>query len=177
MRSSTTGEIRTSEERQRRKGWSEGLGGPEQSDTFPQESTNTQEPEPAEEPKGSKEIPEESRGNIPNEPVNISNTEDTLVDHDSRPRQRKNKLVGLFKKDKEDSGDLESTRSGKYGEDKQKFTFVGQLKATIFNSWINVLLLAAPAGSMPNRLCHRALFLPSQSTLTLTIQSSSIICI
>ncbi|KAI1910343.1 hypothetical protein LOZ12_004680 [Ophidiomyces ophidiicola] len=31
-------------------------------------------------------------------------------------------------------------------EDKQQYTFVGQLKATLLNSWINVLLLAAPAG-------------------------------
>ncbi|EER24202.1 calcium/proton exchanger family protein [Coccidioides posadasii C735 delta SOWgp] len=31
-------------------------------------------------------------------------------------------------------------------EDKQKYTFVGQLRATLFNSWINVLLLAVPVG-------------------------------
>ncbi|KMP00605.1 vacuolar calcium ion transporter /H(+) exchanger [Coccidioides immitis RMSCC 3703] len=30
--------------------------------------------------------------------------------------------------------------------DKQKYTFVGQLRATLFNSWINVLLLAVPVG-------------------------------
>lgn len=31
--------------------------------------------------------------------------------------------------------------------DKQKFTAVGQFKATVLNSWINILMLAAPAGS------------------------------
>ncbi|EEH06700.1 vacuolar H+/Ca2+ exchanger [Histoplasma capsulatum G186AR] len=32
------------------------------------------------------------------------------------------------------------------GKDKQKFTAVGQLKATVLNSWINVLLLMVPVG-------------------------------
>ncbi|EEP75850.1 conserved hypothetical protein [Uncinocarpus reesii 1704] len=31
-------------------------------------------------------------------------------------------------------------------DNKQKYTFVGQLKATLLNSWVNVLLLAAPVG-------------------------------
>ena len=29
---------------------------------------------------------------------------------------------------------------------KKKFTFMGQLRATIFNSWINILLIAVPVG-------------------------------
>ncbi|KAK2744191.1 hypothetical protein FQN55_006875 [Onygenales sp. PD_40] len=32
------------------------------------------------------------------------------------------------------------------GKDKQKFTAVGQLKATLLNSWINVLLITVPVG-------------------------------
>jgi len=33
------------------------------------------------------------------------------------------------------------------GKDKQRFTAVGQLKATLLNSWVNLLLFAAPVGS------------------------------
>lgn len=29
---------------------------------------------------------------------------------------------------------------------KKKFTFASQLRATVFNSWINILILAAPVG-------------------------------
>ncbi|WEW57743.1 hypothetical protein PRK78_003210 [Emydomyces testavorans] len=41
---------------------------------------------------------------------------------------------------------------GEKKEHKQKYTFVGQLKATLLNSWINVLLLAAPAGIIVGHL-------------------------
>ncbi|OJD16291.1 calcium/proton exchanger [Emergomyces pasteurianus Ep9510] len=44
-------------------------------------------------------------------------------------------LVGLSSQDPEDSG-----------KDKQTFTAVGQLKATLLNSWINVLLVMVPVG-------------------------------
>jgi Ca2+:H+ antiporter len=34
----------------------------------------------------------------------------------------------------------------------KQFTFVSQLRATVFNSWLNVLLLAVPAGFIVNYL-------------------------
>lgn len=37
--------------------------------------------------------------------------------------------------------------TGDSGKDKQAFTAVGQLKATLLNSWINVLLVMVPVGS------------------------------
>lgn len=46
----------------------------------------------------------------------------------------------------EDGNSQSSVEEAKDMPDKQKFTAVGQLKATLFNSWINVLLIAAPVG-------------------------------
>ncbi|KAJ6141596.1 hypothetical protein N7470_009986 [Penicillium chermesinum] len=57
----------------------------------------------------------------------------------SEPRRRK--LFGLGKKTEPEDEEEE-----KFGETKQRFTLASQLRATVFNSWINVLILAAPAG-------------------------------
>jgi Ca2+:H+ antiporter len=150
LRASSTGNFQSSGERQRRKEFTQGLGGPEASDTFPPESPRTQQSRPIGEPKVSKEISEKSRGSTSNEPATGLKTVDDPINTDGQPRQRRtaSTFTSFFKKDKEDPNTLETTRSWKSGENKQKFTFAGQLKATIFNSWINVLLLAAPAGSM-----------------------------
>ena len=59
-------------------------------------------------------------------------------------RQR---FISKFRKNKDESEKME-TPTGLTGssKSKQKFTVVNQLRATIFNSWINILILAAPAG-------------------------------
>ena len=65
--------------------------------------------------------------------------------NDNRPRQRKKGLLGLFSETKkEDEGGRTATSDSK--KNKQKFTFVGQLKATLLNSWVNILLVAVPVG-------------------------------
>lgn len=62
---------------------------------------------------------------------------------DGQPRKRK--LGGLFGKLKRHKqGDHE--KDGEPDEEKQKFTAWGQIRATVFNSYINVLLIAAPVG-------------------------------
>ncbi len=38
------------------------------------------------------------------------------------------------------------------GEDRKRYTVGNQLRAAIFNSWLNVLLLAVPAGFIVNYL-------------------------
>lgn len=42
------------------------------------------------------------------------------------------------------------TRSGMWGKETQKFTAASQLRATLFNSWINVLLVCVPIGIAVN---------------------------
>ncbi|KAJ5815403.1 vacuolar calcium ion transporter [Penicillium riverlandense] len=76
------------------------------------------------------------------EPIN--NTSRSLNDEsaDSQPRQR----GGIFSKfgHHDNKDDVSSSEVDK--PEPQKFTFGSQLKATIFNSWINVLFIAAPVG-------------------------------
>ncbi|KAL8733582.1 MAG: hypothetical protein Q9166_001990 [cf. Caloplaca sp. 2 TL-2023] len=63
------------------------------------------------------------------------------------PRKRKfGGILGRFHKKKGEDDALERTTTGQSKPPKQKFTFVGQLKATLFNSPINVLLLMVPVG-------------------------------
>ena len=65
--------------------------------------------------------------------------------NNNHPRKRRKGLLARFgKKTEEDEGE-QGTRSDPK-KNKQKFTFVGQLKATLLNSWINVLLVAVPVG-------------------------------
>jgi len=75
-------------------------------------------------------------------------TSDTVLaddGNDNHPRKRKKGLLARFgKKNKEDEVERTTTAGSK--KNKQKFTFVGQLKATLFNSWINILLVAVPVG-------------------------------
>ena len=77
-------------------------------------------------------------------------TSETIVADDAanenRPRKRKRGLLARFgKKSKEDDEATRTTTSSSK-KDKQKFTFVGQLRATLLNSWINILLVAVPVG-------------------------------
>lgn len=55
-----------------------------------------------------------------------------------------------------------------------KFTAGGQLKATLFNSWVNVLLVAAPVGSMPRLFCSlRHMLINSVSIVALNFVNVS----
>ena len=67
---------------------------------------------------------------------------------DGKPRKRRT-LLGKFSDRPEDyDEEAASTSTGPVDStEKQKFTVAGQLKATVFNSWINILILAAPVGS------------------------------
>lgn len=77
-----------------------------------------------------------------------THSEDLLSDERieaGTPRRRKNPFA---KSDQysQDTDSLPSNEPRRPGTDQQRFTLVGQLKATIFNSWINVLLICAPVG-------------------------------
>ncbi|PKY02988.1 sodium/calcium transporter [Aspergillus campestris IBT 28561] len=72
-------------------------------------------------------------------PINVTNR-----DSGSHTKARKRTLFGRSSP-AEDDGASQRDQLEDY-PDKQKFTAVGQFKATVLNSWINVLMLAAPAG-------------------------------
>lgn len=78
---------------------------------------------------------------------------------DSKPRRRKYILFGPRKDSEEEALQKKNAAKEKKREgrskswlkrDKQKFTAAGQLKATIFNSYINILLVFVPIGIAVN---------------------------
>jgi len=78
--------------------------------------------------------------NATTETVVQRDTEEHLAD--GQPRKRKfGGLFGKLKKHKK-----EDTEEDDEPEEKQKFTAMGQIRATVFNSYINILLIAAPVG-------------------------------
>ncbi|KJK63557.1 Sodium/calcium exchanger protein [Aspergillus parasiticus SU-1] len=132
----TAGDVPLDEERRRRRDMTDGLVGPEHSDTFPPESSGTDQVNPY---RAGREPSMHS-----NEPINIPAQTGLDEDQMGGPRKRRTFASGFG--DKSLDGDMDSN-SAKDVKEKPKFTAVGQLKATLFNSWVNVLLLAAPAGS------------------------------
>lgn len=132
----TAGDVPLDEERRRRRDMTDGLVGPEHSDTFPPESSGTDQGTPY---RAGREPSMHS-----NEPINIPAQTGLDEDQMGGPRKRRTFASGFG--DKSLDGDMNSN-SAEDVKEKPKFTAMGQLKATLFNSWVNVLLLAAPAGS------------------------------
>ncbi|OGE48443.1 hypothetical protein PENARI_c028G00349 [Penicillium arizonense] len=126
-------DIRMSEDTRRRLDMNNGLGGPEYSGTFPPESAGSEQDTP-------KSQPEPSMAS--QDPINVSSVRGTDESADStKPRMRKG-FLGKFGRG-DDVDELEDKKSISAN---QKFTFASQLRATVLNSWINVLLIAAPVG-------------------------------
>ncbi|KAF7155098.1 hypothetical protein CNMCM5623_005306 [Aspergillus felis] len=136
----TAGEVSMSEERRRRRDMTNGLAGPEHADTFPPESSGTDGLHRTE--SGEKSAEPSMRSH---DPINVTNQEGQDEIPEGKPRKRKTLLSGYGSRS-EDGEAVSSVEEVKDEPDKQKFTAVGQLKATIFNSWMNVLLIAAPVG-------------------------------
>ena len=100
-----------------------------------------------------------ANGNVPvglqwkNRTEESNATSETTVvndvgDTDGKPRQRK--LAGIMakmhlSKDKKEKETDEPQRSDTSGS-KPKFSVWSQIRGTIFNAWINVLLIAVPIG-------------------------------
>ena len=76
-------------------------------------------------------------------------TSDTILaeepEVDGQPRRRFPYMGRLHNDDKEKKG-LRRASTSHSKKKKQKFTFVGQLRATVLNSWINVLFVFIPIG-------------------------------
>lgn len=85
-------------------------------------------------------------------------TSDTVIGSETKSeeqegelRRRKFPYFGQASKTGEEKDIKKSrTQSDLLSRDKQKFTAVGQFKATILNSWINVLLIFVPIGIAVN---------------------------
>lgn len=63
---------------------------------------------------------------------------------DGQPRKRKG--WHPFSKQDQEKPELQQRSSSFSKPTKRKFTFVGQLRATLFNSWLNVLFIFIPVG-------------------------------
>lgn len=63
---------------------------------------------------------------------------------DGQPRKRKG--WHPFSKQDQEKPELQQRSSSFSKSSKPKFTFVGQLRATLFNSWLNVLFIFIPIG-------------------------------
>jgi Ca2+:H+ antiporter len=126
-------DIRTSEDTRRRLDMNNGLGGPEYAGTFPPESAGSDQGTPKSPPEPSMES---------HDPINVSRGIDESLDSAStKPRMRKG-FLGKFGH----SNEVDELEDKKSMSGTQKFTFASQLRATVLNSWINVLLVAAPVG-------------------------------
>lgn len=124
-------------DQQRRQEMNDGITVPEYSNTFPPEFAGGEH-------ETHKSPPEPSMAS--QDPINVSSVRgvDSETVGSVQARQRKGGILGKFKNrhDDDEWEDKKSLSSNK------SFTFASQLRATILNSWINVLLIAAPVGSM-----------------------------
>ncbi|KAI9724087.1 MAG: hypothetical protein M1812_000806 [Candelaria pacifica] len=107
--------------------------------TMPPASPNTQ---------GSSRLPQLAEKPRDNE-QSSGETDETVVAETGKARKRR-----FFKFGKKNNNDeaMERTTTSESKKPKQHFTFVGQIRATVFNSWINVLLIAVPVGIIVNYL-------------------------
>ncbi|KAJ9483895.1 hypothetical protein VN97_g9494 [Penicillium thymicola] len=124
-----------SADQQRRQEMNEGITVPEYSNTFPPEFAGGEH-------ETHKSPPEPSMAS--QDPINVSSMRgvDSETVGSVQARQRKGGILSKFKNrhDNDEWEDKKSLSSNK------SFTFASQLRATILNSWINVLLIAAPVG-------------------------------
>ncbi|KAL4754486.1 hypothetical protein BDW72DRAFT_127997 [Aspergillus terricola var. indicus] len=135
---SSAGAVRPEEEIRRNRELREGLGGPAHSDSFPPGTGTTvgsaARPESMEK---AEQEPSMSSG----DPINVSTRASPAGESEGIPRKRA-RFLGLGEPPSEEGKEVSEDEL----RDKQKFTPVGQFKATVLNSWINILILAAPVG-------------------------------
>jgi Ca2+:H+ antiporter len=129
------GDLSLSEDQHRQQDMSSGLDGPEHASTFPLEGAGSEH--------GTPRTPFEP-SMASQDPINVSTPRgpDSETVGSSQTRQRKGGILGKFRHHDDDEEWEKKSRS------EPNFTFASQLKATLLNSWINVLLIAAPVGSM-----------------------------
>jgi Ca2+:H+ antiporter len=120
----------------------DGLGGVDRADTLPPDSASTDRTHAQGASVEDRELSQQPTQS--QDPINIS--------RDATDGPRRRKFMGLFKSGQGDENTLSATETEKSKSGKPTFTVGSQLKATVFNSWINILLVAAPVGSMAQHL-------------------------
>ncbi|CAG8901704.1 unnamed protein product [Penicillium egyptiacum] len=131
--SQTLGDL--SADQQRRREMNEGISVPEYSNTFGPEFAGSDH----ETHKSPSEPSMASQDTINVSPVRGIDTESV---GSAQARQRKGGILGKFKPRHNDDEWEDKKSLSAY----HSFTFASQLRATVLNSWINVLLIAAPVG-------------------------------
>ena len=82
------------------------------------------------------------------DPINVSFNDEDLEAGDREQTKPRKRRTLLGKADDDDDLEAASNSTEVTTEpDEQKFTVAGQIKATILNSWMNILIIAAPVGS------------------------------
>lgn len=105
----------------------------------------------------------EASGAVP--PTQSESPINTRVDENGRPRNRKE--GGFLAKFKGSSEEQEPDDSKPVEDEKPKFTVASQIRATVLNSWINILIVAAPVGSM--WICLRCVMRRADETVALHV--------
>ena len=143
----TAGELRTSEERARRRDMTLGLEGPQHADTFAESSYSGSVNRPNTASDGI-DRPEPEPSMRSHDPINVSFNDEDLEAGDREQTKPRKRRTLLGKADDDDDLEAASNSTEVTTEpDEQKFTVAGQIKATILNSWMNILIIAAPVGS------------------------------
>lgn len=88
-------------------------------------------------------------------PDSTTGTSETAIAPSAEPvqeevRHRKRKRLNIFSKFSKKGDKPDEEEDEKEKKPKQHFTAMSQVKATLLNSWINILLIAAPVGIAVN---------------------------
>ena len=146
-----------------RRSQKEALQQPKHADTMPSSSQPSSGKSPVERQPSVKDFsrdPEKSQDSGTTESSTALDSEATVVNPEAesgvkegKPRRRITKKFPFISKPrKEGEADRKKsrTRSSLWRKDNHKFTAASQLRATLFNSWINVLLVFVPVGIAVN---------------------------
>ncbi|KAI9798145.1 MAG: hypothetical protein M1825_005649, partial [Sarcosagium campestre] len=110
--------------------------------TFPRDPHKFDNGSPIEQPEGKRSEQSESQG--------IETIASTREATEDKPKPRNRFLAKFVKKSAVESEVDESLEERKVRQ--PHYTFANQIQATLFNSWINVLLIAVPVGIIVNYL-------------------------
>ena len=143
-----------------RRSQKEALQQPKHADTMPSSSQPSSGKSPVERQPSVKDFsrdPEKSQDSGTTESSTVPDSEATVVAEsgvkEGKPRRRiTKKFPFIGKTSSEGDADIKKlrTRSSLFRKDNHKFTAASQLRATLFNSWINVLLVFVPVGIAVN---------------------------
>ena len=78
-------------------------------------------------------------------------TSETIAEEETQPdHPRRRNIMDRLHREHTNKPEFSQVASAEPEETSPKFTFMNQIKATIFNSWINILLIMAPVGIAVN---------------------------